>query len=50
MSDKPGMIHTKECIYRNNHDFRHDNCFCKCHPKNEKRKGNLKPEMRKNME
>ena len=42
--------HTKECTYRNNHDFRHDNCFCACHPKNEKRKGNLKPEMRKNME
>ena len=31
-------IHTKECTYRNNHDFRHDNCFCTCHPKNEKKK------------
>ena len=42
--------HTKECTYRNNHNFRHDNCFCTCHPKNEKKKGNLKPELRKNME
>ena len=42
--------HTKECTYRNNHDFRHDNCFCTCHSKNEKKKGNLKPELRKNME
>ena len=50
MSDKSDMIHTKECAYRNNHDFRHDNCFCTCHPKNEKKKGNLKPELRKNME
>ena len=50
MSDKSDMIHTKECTYRNNHDFRHDNCFCTCHPKNEKKKGNLKPELRKNME
>jgi len=50
MPDKSDMIHTKECTYRNNHDFRHDNCFCTCHPKNEKKKGNLKPEMRKNME
>ena len=41
--------HTKECTYRNNHDFRHDNCFCICHPKNEKKKGNLKPELRKDM-
>ena len=41
--------HTKECTYRNNHNFRHDNCFCTCHPKNEKKKGNLKPELRKNM-
>ncbi len=48
--DKSDMIHTKECTYRNNHDFRHDNCFCTCHPKNEKKKGNLKPELRKNME
>ena len=30
--------HTKECTYRNNHNFRHDNCFCTCHPKNEKKK------------
>ena len=43
------MTHTKECTYRNNHDFRHDNCFCTCNPKNEKKKGNLKPELRKNM-
>ena len=50
MSDKSDMIHTKECTYRNNHDFRHDNCYCTCHPKNEKKKGNLNPEMRKNME
>ena len=49
MSDKSDMTHTKECTYRNNHDFRHDNCFCTCHPKNEKKKGNLKPELRKNM-
>ena len=48
MNDKSDMIHTKECTYRNNHDFRHDNCFCICHPKNEKKKGNLKPELRKN--
>ena len=41
--------HTKECTYRNNHNFRHDNCYCTCHPKNEKKKGNLKPELRKNM-
>ena len=41
------MTHTRECTYRNNHDFRHDNCFCTCHPKNEKKIGNLKPEMRK---
>ena len=47
---KSSEIHTKECTYRNNHDFRHDNCFCTCHPKNEKKKGNLKPELRKNME
>ena len=46
---KSSEIHTKECTYRNNHDFRHDNCFCTCHPKNEKKKGNLKPELRKNM-
>ena len=50
MSDKSDITHTKECTYRNNHDFRHDNCFCICHPKNEKKKGNLKPELRKNME
>jgi hypothetical protein len=48
--DKSDMTHTKECTYRNNHDFRHDNCFCTCHSKNEKKKGNLKPELRKNME
>ena len=48
MSDKSDITHTKECTYRNNHDFRHDNCFCTCHPKNEKKKGNLKPELRKN--
>ena len=44
--DKSDMTHTKECTYRNNHDFRHDNCFCTCHPKNEKKKGNLKPMFR----
>ena len=44
-SGKSDMTHT----YRNNHDFRHDNCFCTCHPKNEKKKGNLKPKLRKNM-
>ena len=46
-SGKSDMTHTRECTYRNNHNFRHDNCFCTCHPKNEKKKGNLKPELRK---
>ena len=46
-SGKSGMTHTRECTYRNNHNFRHDNGFCTCHPKNEKEKGNLKPELRK---
>ena len=49
MNTKNMTDHTKECTYRNNHDFRHDNCFCTCHPKNEKKKGNLNPELRKNM-